>query len=49
VDASGKHRIVPGRVDVWVGGGQPVIRAGLPRTVGVATTFSVDGSKVLPD
>jgi beta-glucosidase len=49
VDASGKRRIVSGRVDVWVGGGQPVSRAGLPRTAGVATTFSVDGSKVLPD
>jgi beta-glucosidase len=29
VDESGKHRIVPGTVAVWVGGGQPVSRRGL--------------------
>lgn len=49
VDESGKHRIVPGRVEVWVGGGQPVSRPGLPPAAGLATRFSVNGSKVLPD
>ena len=47
VDESGRHRIVPGRVDVWVGGGQPVSRPGLPPAAGVATRFSVLGSRVL--
>ncbi|MDE2449683.1 MAG: glycoside hydrolase family 3 C-terminal domain-containing protein [Gammaproteobacteria bacterium] len=49
VDESGKHRIVPGTVDVWVGGGQPVSRAGLPPTAGLATRFSVIGSRLLSD
>ena len=49
VDESGKRRIVPGRVDVWVGGGQPVGRPGLAATAGLATRFSVTGSRALPN
>ena len=49
VDEYGKRRIVPGAVDVWVGGGQPVSRPGLPAAAGVATRFAVSGSKLLPD
>jgi beta-glucosidase len=49
VDDSGKHRIVPGMVAVWVGGGQPVSRQGLPPTAGLATRFTVHGSRLLPD
>jgi beta-glucosidase len=49
VDESGKRRIVPGTVAVWVGGGQPVSRPGLPQTAGLATRFSVNGSRLLPD
>ena len=49
VDESGKRRIMAGTVDVWVGGGQPVSRPGLPRAAGQATRFSVNGSRLLPD
>jgi len=49
VDESGKRRIVPGRVDVWVGGGQPVSRPGLPPADGLAARFSVNGARVLSD
>jgi beta-glucosidase len=49
VDESGKHRIVPGPVDVWVGGGQPVSREGLPPAVGLKTQFSITSAAILPD
>jgi beta-glucosidase len=49
VDPDGKHRIVGGDVQVWVGGGQPVKRAGLPETRGVQTQFTISGEATLPD
>jgi beta-glucosidase len=49
VDPGGKHRIVPGNVQVWVGGGQPVKRAGLPETQGVRTQFTMTSEATLPD
>jgi beta-glucosidase len=49
VDEAGKHRIVPGQVDVWVGGGQPVSRKGLATPAGVKTQFSITQAAVLPD
>jgi beta-glucosidase len=49
VDESGKRRIVPGTVDVWIGGGQPVSRSGLPKTAGVAMKFTIVGEATLPD
>ena len=49
VDEAGKHRVVPGQVDVWVGGGQPVSRKGLPAAAGVKTQFSITQASVLPD
>jgi len=49
VDEAGKRRIVPGNVEVWIGGGQPVTRSGLPKTSGVATRFSIVGEAALPD
>jgi beta-glucosidase len=49
VDEAGKRRIVPGIVDVWIGGGQPVTRSGLPKTSGVATKFNIAGEATLPD
>ncbi|HVS78218.1 MAG TPA: glycoside hydrolase family 3 C-terminal domain-containing protein [Steroidobacteraceae bacterium] len=49
VDESGKHRIVPGVVAVWVGGGQPVSRPGTQPAAGLETRFSVNGSRLLPD
>jgi beta-glucosidase len=49
VDENGKRRVVPGTVDVWIGGGQPEIRAGLPNTSGASTKFTITGEATLPD
>jgi len=49
VDESGKHRIVPGKVDAWIGGGQPVTPASLPKTSGVAAHFTITSEATLPD
>ena len=44
VNASGQRQIVPGTVQVWIGGGQP--GSTLP---GVQTQFSVSSGATLPD
>ncbi len=49
VDETGKHRILPGKVEVWIGGGQPVGRSGLPKTAGVQTQFTILDEATLPD
>jgi len=49
VDEAGKHRILPGKVEVWVGGGQPVGRAGLPKAAGVRSEFTIVNPATLPD
>jgi beta-glucosidase len=49
VDDAGKHRVVPGKVEVWIGGGQPVARPGLPQTAGARTQFTISQEKTLPD
>jgi beta-glucosidase len=49
VDADGIRAVNPGRIEVWIGGGQPVSRPGLPAAPGVKTEFTVRGlSQVLP-
>jgi beta-glucosidase len=48
VNSDGKRSIRPGRVDVWIGGGQPISRAGLPTAPGVKTSFIIEGQKLLP-
>jgi beta-glucosidase len=49
VDEAGNHRIVPGEVRVWVGGGQPVSGTGLPKTAGAQTQITITGSATLPE
>src|SRR6266567_8749261 len=49
VDESGIRRVVPGAVDVWVGGGQPVAGPGQPQTKGASTKFTITSSVTLPD
>ena len=49
VDTEGKRRIMPGTVEVWVGGGQPTVRSGLPKTAGGETQFNITGEATLPD
>jgi beta-glucosidase len=49
VDEAGVHRIPKGRVEVWIGGGQPVSRAGLAAAPGVHGGFSITSATTLPD
>jgi beta-glucosidase len=49
VDESGKHRIVPGPVEVWLGGGQPVTRPGIVKANGAQTEFTITSGAELPD
>ncbi|MDB5671839.1 MAG: glucan 1,4-alpha-glucosidase, partial [Alphaproteobacteria bacterium] len=48
VDPAGARMVVPGEVEIWVGGGQPVARPGLPRATGAAARFTVRGTSRLP-
>jgi beta-glucosidase len=47
VDAAGARSVEPGRVDLWIGGGQPGGRAGLVQATGVAASLDVSGRKTL--
>jgi beta-glucosidase len=49
VDGDGKHRIVPGAVQVWIGGGQPAARDGLAKLPGTQTQFTIASEANLPD
>jgi len=49
VDEAGKRRIVPGKVGVWIGGGQPVSRPGLPKAAGAQTQLTITRESTLPD
>jgi beta-glucosidase len=49
VDDAGRHRILPGKVDLWIGGGQPTARPGLPKTSGVSSQFTITQETTLPD
>jgi beta-glucosidase len=49
VDSAGMRRITAGKVDLWVGGGQPVVaRAGLAKPAGVAAQFTITNSADVP-
>ena len=49
VDEAGKHRIVRGTVNAWIGGGQPIARPGLPNAAGAQTKFTITSGAILPD
>ncbi|OLB34986.1 MAG: hypothetical protein AUH11_15940 [Acidobacteria bacterium 13_2_20CM_57_17] len=49
VDSDGVHRIVPGEVKVWIGGGQPILGPGQGSTAGAETRFQITSGAVLPD
>ncbi len=49
VDESGKHRIVPGKVEAWIGGGQPISTLSLAKPAGAAVQFTITGEATLPD
>jgi beta-glucosidase len=49
VDSNGKHRIVPGTVQVWIGGGQPLAVGGEVAGPGVAAQLTLTREAALPD
>jgi beta-glucosidase len=49
VDAKGERRLVPGIVEVWVGGGQPISIPGLPAAAGVRGQVKIVEAKTLPE
>jgi beta-glucosidase len=49
VDETGKHRIVRGKVDVWIGGGQPVATSSVAKPGGAAAQFTITSEATLPD
>jgi beta-glucosidase len=49
VDNAGKSRIVPGTVEVWIGGGQQVAGQGQSSPRGAKTHFRIDGETTLPN
>jgi beta-glucosidase len=49
VDEAGKHRLIPGKVTAWIGGGQPIAAAGAAKLGGAATEFTITGEATLPD
>ncbi len=48
VDDKGERRLAPGPVTLWIGGGQPGNRPGLPASAGVAAKATITGSLTLP-
>ncbi|OLB37501.1 MAG: hypothetical protein AUH11_08555 [Acidobacteria bacterium 13_2_20CM_57_17] len=49
VDEAGARRVVPGAVDVWIGGGQPIAGPGQPPTKGARTSFEITSGATLED
>jgi beta-glucosidase len=49
VAEDGSRRIVPGTVEVWIGGGQPIELPGLPAPRGSKAQFRITSAAVLPD
>jgi beta-glucosidase len=49
VDETGVRRIVPGPVEVWIGGGQPVAGPRQPQTKGLQARFTITSGAILDD
>ncbi|MEJ2402505.1 MAG: glycoside hydrolase family 3 C-terminal domain-containing protein, partial [Xanthomonadales bacterium] len=49
VDPDGVRRVVPGTVNVWIGGGQPASRSGLAEPSGVSTQFEIGQAATLSE
>ncbi len=49
VDEAGVRRVVPGPVDAWIGGGQPVTGPGQPPTKGASAKFTITSAATLDD
>lgn len=49
VDDAGVRKVVPGTVELWIGGGQPVTGPGQAGAKGVTAKFTIASSAVLPE
>jgi beta-glucosidase len=49
VDDKGVRRVVPGPVEVWIGGGQPISGPGQPPTKGVSAKFTITSGSTLDE
>jgi beta-glucosidase len=49
VDAAGQRKVLPGIVNVWIGGGQPITQSGLQQPSGIAKSFTITNGSTLPD
>jgi beta-glucosidase len=49
VDEAGARQIIPGKVQVWIGGGQPTTRTTQPKTPGAEAQFVITSAATLPD
>jgi len=49
VDDNGVRRVVPGPVEVWIGGGQPVAGPGQPPSEGVSAKFTISAAATLDE
>ncbi len=49
VDEQGIRRIQPGKVNVWLGGGQPATRKDAPAIAGANTQFTLTSGAILPN
>jgi beta-glucosidase len=47
VDANGNRVVDAGVADIWIGGGQPGQRAGLPQAAGVSARVDITGQKAI--
>ena len=47
VNEDGTRSVKPGKISIWVGGGQPESRKGLEKAAGAAATFTVTSSQTL--
>jgi len=49
VDENGVRRVVPGSVDIWIGGGQPIAGPGQPASKGASAKFAITSAATLDD
>jgi beta-glucosidase len=49
VDENGIRRVIPGPVDVWIGGGQPISGPDQPPTQGAAAKFTITSAATLDE
>ncbi|HEY6528847.1 MAG TPA: glycoside hydrolase family 3 C-terminal domain-containing protein [Cellvibrionaceae bacterium] len=47
VDDRGKRSVVPGKAEIWIGGGQPDVREGLPVTAGSRASVQIQSGLAL--